>query len=99
MLHDRVLVVLDAESGERRSNAGIVIPATAKMGKRLAWAVDVRTGEECLSVQIADRVLFDPEERAEIELHGTMYVLLRERDIHAVASERLDSSDATGLYL
>jgi chaperonin GroES len=99
MLHDRVLVVLDAESGERRSNAGIVIPATAKMGKRLAWAEVVATGGNVRSVQIADRVLFDPEERAEIELHGTMYVLLRERDIHAVASERLDSSDATGLYL
>ena len=99
MLHDRVLVVLDAESGERRSNAGIVIPATAKMGKRLAWAEVVATGGNVRSVQLADRVLFDPEDRAEIELHGTMYVLLRERDIHAVASERLDSSDATGLYL
>src|SRR3954466_1092029 len=98
MLHDRVLVVLDAESGERRSNAGIVIPATAKMGKRLAWAEVVATGGNVRSVQIADRVLFDPEERAEIELHGTMYVLLRERDIHAVASERLASSDANGLY-
>ena len=99
MLHDRVLVVLDTESGERRSNAGIVIPATAKMGKRLAWAEVVATGGNVRSVQIADRVLFDPEDRAEIELHGTMYVLLRERDIHAVASERLDESDATGLYL
>ena len=99
MLHDRVLVVLDAESGERRSNAGIVIPATAKMGKRLAWAEVVATGGNVRSVQIADRVLFDPEERAEIELHGTAYILLRERDIHAVASERLDEAGATGLYL
>jgi chaperonin GroES len=99
MLHDRVLVVLDDEAGERRSTAGIVIPATAKMGKRLAWAEVVATGGNVRSVQIGDRVLFDPEERAEIELHGTAYVLLRERDIHAVASERLDESGATGLYL
>ena len=99
MLHDRVLVVIDVESGERRSNAGIVIPATAKMGKRLAWAEVVATGSNVRSVQIGDRVLFDPEDRAEIELHGTAYVLLRERDIHAVASERLDEAGATGLYL
>lgn len=99
MLHDRVLVVIDVESGERRSNAGIVIPATAKMGKRLAWADVVATGGNVRSVQIGDRVLFDPEDRAEIELHGTGYVLLRERDIHAVASERLDEAGATGLYL
>jgi chaperonin GroES len=99
MLHDRVLVVLDVEAGERRSNAGIVIPATAKMGKRLAWAEVVATGGNVRSVQIGDRVLFDPEDRAEIELRGTAYILLRERDIHAVASERLDEAGATGLYL
>src|SRR2546421_8517495 len=99
MLHDRVLVVLDAESGERRSNAGIVIPATAKMGKRLAWAEVVATGGNVRSVQIGDRVLFDPEERAEIELHGTAYVLLREWDLHAIASERLEEAAAPGLYL
>jgi chaperonin GroES len=99
MLHDRVLVVVDVEAGERRSTAGIVIPATAKMGKRLAWAEVVATGGNVRSVQIGDRVLFDPEDRAEIELRGTAYILLRERDIHAVASERLDEAGATGLYL
>jgi chaperonin GroES len=49
-------------------------------------------------VQAGDRVLFDPEDRAEVELHGTDYVLLRERDIHAVAAERIQDG-ATGLYL
>jgi chaperonin GroES len=98
MLHDRVLVVLDTESGERRSSAGIVIPATAKMGKRLAWAKVVAIGPHVRSIVIGDRVLFDPEDRAEIELHAEEYILLRERDIHAVASERLED-DQTGLYL
>jgi chaperonin GroES len=99
MLHDRVLVAIDIEAGERRSNAGIVIPATAKMGKRLAWAEVMATGSNVRQLQVGDRVLFDPEDRAEIELHGMAYVLLRERDIHAVASERLDEAGATGLYL
>jgi chaperonin GroES len=98
MLHDRVLVVLDTESGERRSSGGIVIPATAQMGKRLAWARVVAIGPHVRSVVVGDRVLFDPEDRAEIELHAEEYILLRERDIHAVASERLED-DQTGLYL
>jgi chaperonin GroES len=35
-----------------------------------------------------------------VELQGTAYVLLRERDIHAVAAGRLgDGSGQTGLYL
>jgi chaperonin GroES len=33
-------------------------------------------------------------------VRATAYVLLRERDIHAVAAERLgESGEATGLYL
>jgi chaperonin GroES len=99
MLHDRILALVDTESGERRSGAGIVIPATARMGKRLSWAEVVAVGANVRSVQLADRVLFDAEDRAEVELHGTAYVLLRERDIHALASSRLDEPAAPGLYL
>lgn len=99
MLHDRILVTVDKEAGERRSNGGIVIPATAQMGKRLAWAEVVARGGNVRSVQVGDRVLYDPEDRAEIELHGAMYLLLRERDIHALAAERIDDSAAPGLYL
>ncbi|MHB8451802.1 MAG: GroES family chaperonin [Mycobacteriales bacterium] len=98
MLNDRVLVSLDPESGERRSTAGIVIPATAKMGKRLSWARVVAVGGNVRSVEPGDRVLFDPEDRAEVELHGTDFILLRERDLHAMAAERLQDF-ATGLYL
>ena len=98
MLHDRVLVSIDPESGERRSTGGIVIPATAQMGKRLAWAEVVAVGANVRTVESGDRVLFDPEDRAEVELHGADYILLRERDVHAVASERFDSG-APGLYL
>lgn len=98
MLHDRVLVAIDRDAGERRSSAGIVIPATAAVGKRLAWASVVATGQHVRQVELGDRVLFDPEERAEVELHGNDYVLLRERDIHAVAAPRVDDGQ-TGLYL
>jgi len=97
MLHDRVLVSLETE-GERRSGGGILIPSTASVGKRLAWAEVVAIGPTVRQVQLGDRVLFDPEERAEVELQGKGYVLLRERDIHAVAAQRVEDGQ-TGLYL
>ena len=99
MLHDRVLVVLDREAGERKSSGGILIPATAAMGgKRLSWCRVVGVGSLVRSVQVDDRVLFDPEDKAEVEVHGETYVLMRERDVHAVAADRL-GDEATGLYL
>ena len=99
MLHDRILVELDQESGERRSSGGIVIPATAAMGgKRLAWSRVVAAGPQARAVEVGDRVLFDPEDKAEVEVHGEVYVVMRERDVHAVAAERL-GDESTGLYL
>ena len=98
MLHDRVLVKLEGAEGERRSSAGIVIPATASMGRRLSWATAVGVGPNVRSIVVGDRVLFDPDDRSEVELHGRGYVLLRERDVHAVAASRVEP-DGTGLYL
>ncbi|GAA2020409.1 MULTISPECIES: GroES family chaperonin [Nocardioides] len=99
MLHDRVLVEIDAEAGERRSSGGIVIPATAAMGaRRLSWARVVATGPSARSVETGDRVLFDADDKSEVEVHGELYVVMRERDVHAVAAERL-GDEATGLYL
>jgi chaperonin GroES len=99
MLHDRVLVEVDKEAGERRSSGGIVIPATAAMGaRRLAWARVVAVGPHARAVQAGDRVLFEPDDKSEVEVHGELYVVMRERDVHAVAAERV-GDQATGLYL
>ena len=97
MLHDRVLVSTETETGERRSTGGILIPATVAIGRRLAWGGVVAVGTNVRTVQLGDRVLFDPEDKAEVEVRGDGYVLLRERDLHAVAAERIEES--TGLYL
>src|SRR3954449_12728121 len=101
MLHDRILVEVDQEAGERRSSGGIVIPATAAMGaRRLAWSRVVAVGAHARSVEVGDKVLFDPDDKSEVEVQGDVYVLMRERDIHAVAADRLeDGGEATGLYL
>lgn len=98
MLHDRVLVSAENESGERRSGGGIVIPATVAIGRRLSWAKVVAVGSNVRTVKVDDRVLYDPADRAEVEVRNKDYVLLRERDLHAVAAERLSDGN-TGLYL
>jgi chaperonin GroES len=100
MMHDRVLVALDREQqGERKSSGGILIPATAAMGgRRLSWCRVVAVGPHVRSIKVDDRVLFDPEEKAEVEVSGELYIVVRERDIHAVSAERVGSSQ-TGLYL
>ncbi|NHD19503.1 MULTISPECIES: GroES family chaperonin [Actinopolyspora] len=97
MLHDRVMVRVSEESGERRSSGGIVIPATAQVAKRLLWGEVYGVGSHVRSVQAGDQVLFNPEEQYEVEVQGDIYLVLRERDLHAVASEQTEQG--TGLYL
>jgi chaperonin GroES len=98
MLNDRVLVQIPMAEGERRSRSGILIPATAVMGKRLSWAEVVAAGPNVRSIEVGDQVLFNPEDRFEVEVRGDEYLILRERDIHAVASPRIEGG-STGLYL
>jgi len=98
MLNDRLLVRVGGGEGERRSTGGILIPATAQMGKRLTWAEIVAVGPNVRSMEAGDQVLFNPEDRYEVELRGEDFIILRERDIHAVASKRLEEG-STGLYL
>ena len=96
MLHDRVMVKADA-SGERRSGAGIVIPATAEVAKRLVWGEVFGVGQNVRFVKIGERVLFARDDQYEVEVQGQTYLVLRERELHAVASERAEHG--TGLYL
>lgn len=97
MLNDRLLVKLSKEDGERTSSGGILIPATAQMAKRLVWAEVVALGPNVRSAEMGDKVLFSPDDRYEIEVGGEELIMLRERDLHAVAAQRIEAS--TGLYL
>jgi len=97
MLNDRVLVRGELD-GERSSTGGTLIPATVQTSKRLAWAEVVAAGPNVRAMEVGDKVLFNPDDRYEVEVRGADYVILRERDVHAVASERLEET-STGLYL
>jgi chaperonin GroES len=97
MVADRLLVAPSKEAGERKSRAGILIPATADVSRRLVWAEVIAAGPTVRSVEQGDAVLFSPESGFEVEIHGDEYLILRERDVHAVASPRSDGG--SGLYL
>jgi chaperonin GroES len=97
MTADRLLVLPSDEAGDRKSRGGILIPATANETRRLVWAQVVAVGPTVRHVEEDDHVLFSPESGHEVEIRGEEYLILRERDIHAVASSRVDGQ--TGLYL
>ena len=92
------MVQLAATESERRSSGGILIPATAQLGKRLSWAEVKAVGPAVRNIEINDQVLFNPEDLYEVEVSGETFIILRERDVHAVAAERLEIG-STGLYL
>jgi chaperonin GroES len=97
MLNDRLLVRMAKEDGDRRSTGGILIPATAQVAKRLVWAEIVALGPAVKAGELGDRVLFSADDRYEVEVGGEDLIMLRERDLHAVAATRIEGS--TGLYL
>jgi chaperonin GroES len=97
MLHDRVMVRPLKENAERRSAGGIVIPATVEQRRRLVWGEVSGVGHHVRAVKVGDKVLFHPDDLFEVDVQGEMYLIMRERDVHAVASEQPEHG--TGLYL
>jgi chaperonin GroES len=97
VLGDRVLVA-PPDDAERRSKGGILIPATAKsVDRKGIWGETIGVGPHVRHVQIGDEVLYLPEDAIEVDVQGEAYLIVRERDVHAVGSTRRDN--ATGLYL
>ena len=94
---DRILVRLPEDS-ERKSKGGLLIPATAATPvRRCVWSDVVLIGPETRNVKSGDRVLFIPQTGLEVDIDGEVFLLLRERDIQAVATDRVDRH--TGQYL
>src|SRR6266496_4298500 len=87
---DRILVNVPDE-GERRSKAGLLIPATATTPlRRCLWSEVVLVGPETRNEKPGDRILFIPQTGLEVDVRGEIFLLLRERDVQAIASDRVD---------
>lgn len=97
VLGDRILIA-SAQDGDRRSKAGILIPATAtSMDRKGLWGETIGVGPNVRQIAVGDEVLYLPEDAIAIDVQGDPYLIVRERDVHAVASDR--EENATGLYL
>lgn len=95
---DRVLCDVGTE-GDKRTRGGILIPATAESKDRHGvWATVREVGPLVRSITPGDKVLFLPEATIEVDVHGVDYLIVRERDVHAIASAQPDAQN-TGLYL
>lgn len=95
---DRI-VVAHPENGERTSRGGLLIPATAVPApKRCTWGQVALVGPDVRGVKVGDRILFLPQAGLEVELNGEEYLLLRERDVQAVAA-RPGEERQPGQYL
>lgn len=98
VMADRILCI-HPDQGDRKTKGGILIPATAKSADRLGvWAVVTEVGPLVRSVEAGDKVLFLPDAVIEVDVRGDAFVIVRERDVHAVASGERPAGK-TGLYL
>jgi chaperonin GroES len=94
---DRILVRIP-DDNERKSKGGLLIPATAATPvRRCVWSEVLVVGPEARNVRPGDRVLFIPQTGLEADVEGDVFLLLRERDVQAIASDRTDAH--TGQYL
>ena len=94
---DRILVAIP-DGAERRSKGGILIPATAQsVDRKGIWGEVVGVGPNVRNVDTTDEIPYLPEDAIEVDVRGETYLIVRERDIHAIASDRREGG--TGLYL
>lgn len=95
---DRILCRAPGDD-DRRTKGGILIPATAKSADRRGlWVQVAEIGPLVRVVQAGDRILVLPEAIIEVDVRGDLFLIVRERDVHAVASEER-TAGSTGLYL
>ncbi len=96
---DRI-VVEHPDDGERKTRAGLLIPATAMPApKRCVWGHVSLVGPDVRAVKPGDRILYLPQAGLEVELDGHDFLLLRERDVQAVSSPADGTDRQPGQYL
>jgi chaperonin GroES len=95
------LVVEHPDDGEHTSRGGLLIPATAAPApKRCVWGDVTLVGPDVRAVKPGDRILYLPQAGLEVDLDGRDFLLLRERDVQAIASPPADRADRQpGQYL
>jgi chaperonin GroES len=95
---DRILCAPPSEE-DRKTKAGILIPATARSADRRGiWGEVTEVGPLVRTIEAGDKVLFLPDSTIEVDVRGEVFLIVRERDVHAGASGEREPGK-TGLYL
>ncbi|HHX96715.1 MAG TPA: co-chaperone GroES [Clostridia bacterium] len=84
-------VVIKALDQEEKTKSGIVLPDTAKEKPQQGEVVAVGSGRVLengqkipLEVNVGDKVIFSKYAGTDIKIDGEEYLILSERDIHAI---------------
>ena len=83
-LADRVLI--EPAEAEQKTASGIIIPDTAKEKPQRGKVVAVGKGTKDyeMTVKIGDKVLYGKYSGTEINIDGTVYMIMKESDIYAI---------------
>ncbi len=83
-LADRVLI--EPAEAEQKTASGIIIPDTAKEKPQRGKVVAVGKGtkDHEMTVKVGDNVLYGKYSGTEINLDGTVYMIMKESDIYAI---------------
>ena len=83
-LADRV--VIEPAAAEQKTASGIIIPDTAKEKPQRGKVVAVGKGTKDveMTVKVGDEVLYGKYSGTEINLDGTVYMIMKESDIYAI---------------
>ncbi len=81
---DRVLIEPE-EAEESKTEAGLIIPDTAKEKPRTGKVIEVGTDEELAEkIKVGDKIMFAKFSGDEIEYEGKKYLIISRGDILAV---------------
>ena len=83
-LADRVLI--EPAEAEQKTASGIIIPDTAKEKPQRGKVVAVGKGTKDyeMTVKVGDKVLYGKYSGTEINIDGTLYMIMKESDIYAI---------------
>ncbi len=83
-LADRVLI--EPAEAEQKTASGIIIPDTAKEKPQRGKVVAVGKGtkDHEMTVKVGDKVLYGKYSGTEINIDGTVYMIMKESDIYAI---------------
>ncbi len=83
-LADRVLI--EPAEAEQKTASGIIIPDTAKEKPQRGKVVAVGKGtkDHEMTVKVGDNVLYGKYSGTEINIDGTVYMIMKESDIYAI---------------